>query len=411
MNRQSLRVQWAQLVVLSGVHFIVDMFGNVLPALVPVIRQEFAVTLAVAGFVLASLPLASNGVQILTGHLRPDKTKPFFLYLGVILAAGICLMALAPRSPAGVVLLVGLGVISGCGVAIAHPEGLRAVHTLDRIPADLSTAVFMTSGFLGFASGGAVSASLVHAYGLKGLYPLILCVAAGLLAIALSGVRLAVEREPTDAGEQPARSSARGLPFWKVLGMGLPAAVSTAVILQLIPTHLHSMGFELTFGGLAAAMFGWGGVVGPFVWAAVARRRGDLLCSVWAFLLAAPFTILYLIFIERTASVWFLFGVGFSSMSAYILTITLAREARGLNLGQRMAFVVGGTWGIAQIAFLVLAPVADWIGTGPVLRLTPAGYLVSAGCAFWVLRRHPQVARPRAGVPLLELPGEERSPA
>jgi ABC-type dipeptide/oligopeptide/nickel transport system permease subunit len=78
----TLRVQWVQLAVLSGVHFLVDMFGNVLPALLPVICDDFQITLAVGGFVLASLPLAANGVQILTGHLRPEKTKPLFLHLG-----------------------------------------------------------------------------------------------------------------------------------------------------------------------------------------------------------------------------------------------------------------------------------------------------------------------------------------
>ena len=106
-----------------------------------------------------------------------------------------------------------------------------------------------------------------------------------------------------------------------------------------------------------------------------------------------------------------LFGVGFSSMSAYILTITLARQARGFNLGRRMALIVGGTWGIATIAVMILAPVADWVGTGPVLKVTPAGYILSGLCAFWVLRQHPQPARGRPGAAVLDLSGGERSAA
>jgi hypothetical protein len=392
-----------QLAVLSGVHFLVDMFGNVLPAILPVICKDFQITLALGGFVLASLPLASNGVQILTGHLRPDKTQPLFLHLGVVLSASICLMALAPRSMAGIALVVGLGIISGSGVAIAHPEGLRAIHTLDRISPALSTAVFMTSGFLGFASGGAISACLVAWYGLKGLYPLIPCLVAGIVAISLSKVRLAVEHEAVNTNGRTTHSSAHVLPFWKVLFIGLPAAVSTTVILQLTPTYLHELGFDLTFGGFSTAMFGWGSTVGPFVWTAIAHRKGDLRSSIWAFLLSTPFIVLYLVFSERAAAAWLLFGVGFSSMSAYILTIALARESRGSNLGQRMAFIVGGTWGIATIAFMILVPVADWVGTGLVLKLTPAGYVLSGLFAFCVLRQHPQVVKVR--------PGEEHSAA
>jgi len=411
MNRQSRKVQWTQLAVLSGVHFLVDMFGNLLPALLPVLCHEFNVTLAVGGFVLASLPLASNGVQILTGHLRPDKTRPLFLYLGVVLAASICLMSLAPRSTAGVVLLLGLGIISGSGVAIAHPEGLRALHTLNRISPALSTAVFMTSGFLGFASGGAVSAGLVASFGLQGLYPLALCLVVGVAATALSQVRLGVDHGVTTAGDQATRPPAPALPFWEVLVIGLPAAVSTSVLLQLTPTHLHELGYDLVFGGFTTAIFGWGGAVGPFLWAAVAHRKGDLPCCLWAFLLSAPFVILYFVFIHHAAAAWLLFGAGFSAMSAYVLTISLARNTRGLNLGQRMAFMVGGTWGIAQVVFLLIALVADWIGTGPVLVLTPVGYILSGLCAFWVWRRHPEIAQVPPGARLLELPGEERAPA
>ncbi len=415
MNRQSLRVQWVQLIVLSGVHFLVDMFGNVLPAILPAICRDFKITLSIGGLVLASLPLASNGVQILTGHLRPDKTRPFFLHIGVVLAASICLMALAPRSMAGVALLLGLGIISGSGVAVAHPEGLRAVHTLNRISPALSTAVFMTAGFFGFASGGAISAGLVAAYGFKGLYPLALCLFGGVFAIVLSKVRLAVDdvaAPPSGVGlSLPATAGPRLLPFWKVLLIGLPAAVSTTVVLQLTPTYLSESGFALAFGGFSTAMFGWGGAVGPFVWAAIAHKKGDLSCTVWAFLLSAPFTILYLVFVEHTGATWLLFGAGFFSMSAYVLTISLARTARGLNLGQRMAFIVGGTWGIAQVAFLILAPVADWLSTGFVLKLMPAGYILSGLCALAVLRQHPGVIEMRPGAPARELPGREPPPA
>jgi FSR family fosmidomycin resistance protein-like MFS transporter len=401
--RPTLRLQWIQLVVLSGVHFLVDMFGNVLPAILPVIRDDFHVTLVVGGFVLASVPLASNAVQILTGRLRPNKTKPLFLHLGVILSASICLVALSPRSAAGIVLLVGLGVISGSGVAVAHPEGLRAVHTLSRISPALSTAVFMTSGFLGFASGGAISAILVASYGLQGLYPLIPCLLVGIIAIRLSRVRLAVERDATTAHGRTA-SSVQVLPFWKVLSIGLPAAVSTTVILQLTPTYLNELGFDLAFGGFATAMFGWGSTVGPFVWTAIAHRKGDLPASIWAFLLSTPFIVLYLVFARHAAAAWLLFGVGFSSMSAYILTITLARESRGSNLGQRMALIVGGTWGIATIVFMGLTLMADWVGTGPVLKLTPIGYVLSGVAAFWVLRQHPRVVAAPAGTVVLNIP-------
>ncbi len=409
MNQQSLKAQWTQLVVLSGVHFLADMFGNMLPAILPALREEFSLKLATGTFVIASLGMTSNAMQLLTGHLRARETKPFFLYIGTLLAAAVCLMALAPKSMAGILLLLGFGAVGGCGIAVVHPEGLRGVHTLERISASLSTAVFMTSGFFGFASGGAISACLVHSYGLKGLYPLLVCPALGMLAIVFSRVRLAVE-DVAPANGGPVAGAFPTLPFSKVLLIGLPAALSTTAVQWLTPTYLHDLGFALTSGGLAAAMFGWGGAVGPFLWAAIALRKGDLCACVWAFLLSAPFTMLYFVFVGHGLAIWLLFGAGSCAMSAYILTVTLARAAKGLSLGHRMALIVGGTWGITLVIFLALMPLVDRIGTGLFLRFTPVGYLISALYAFHVLRQYPHLARQDRRPPALDLAGQEHTP-
>ena len=404
MDQRSVRVQWTQLVVLSAIHFLVDMFGNMLPAILPTLRERFAITLATGGSILAALSLAANGVQVLTGGMRPNKTTPLFLHVGMVLAASICLIFLAPKSSMGVVLLFALGVISGSGIAITHPEGLRAIHTLDRISPALSMPIFMTSGFLGFASAGMISAVLVSSYGLKGLCPLIVGSALGVVALLAVRVRLSTDDAGAHTNGAGTGTRPGALPFWKVLLIGLPAAVSTTVVLQLAPTYLNELGFELEFGGFSTAMFGWGGVIGPFFWAAIARKRGDLTCTAWAFLLSFPFMVLYMVVVTHRAAAWLLVGVGFSSMAAYILAITLARNASGANLGRRMALIVGGTWGIAMIVFLALAAVADFVGTGPILKLTPAGYLISAALAFWVLRQHPESVQRRPITPVLETP-------
>ena len=143
------------------------------------------------------------------------------------------------------------------------------------------------------------------------------------------------------ATDRRSPSSAQVLPFWKVLSIGLPAAVSTTVIQQLTPTYLHELGFDLAFGGFATAMFGWGSTVGPFVWTAIAHRKGD---SGGLGLGLSAFHALHRVVPGvcparggRLAAVWrrLLLHVGLYS------DVTLARESRGSNLGQRMALIVG----------------------------------------------------------------------
>jgi len=386
------------------------MFGNMLPAILPELRTHFAMRLSLGSIVLASLMLSANGVQLLTGHMRPDKTRPFFLHVGLVLAASVCLLALAPQSAFGVALIIALGVVSGCGIAVVHPEGLRGVYALDRISPAMSTAVFMTAGFLGFASGGAIAAKLVSVHGLPGLLPLVLCPVLGVVAVVLSRLQLSVGDSETQVAKEAQAATSERLPFWHVVLMGLPAATSTTLVFSLVPTYLDELGFELTFGGAASAVFGIGGALGPFLWALAAHRKGDLPCAMWAFALSFPFMLLYVLFSDHRPAVWMLFGVGFCSMSAYILTITLSRYATGLKLGQRMAFIVGGTWGIANIVFIALSPVAERFGTPLVLKLTPAGYLLSALLALRLMLKYPGTRR-RVRSSVAEVLSHEEPPA
>ena len=371
------------LFVLAGVHFFIDIFASMLPAILPAIRAEFSLSLSMGGLVMAVMYLTCNGVQPLIGHLRANKRRPLFLYLGLILGSVICLLGALPRGGGAFGGMILLAFVSGFGIAIVHPEGLRGVHRLRLIPPAVSTAVFMAGGFLGFASGGVISAFLVSRFGLQGLYPLMLCPIIGIVLVLLLRVRLAVER--TAYNKDAVQQGKNLLPFWLIFAMAVPAAVSTTIIASLLPTVLNELGFELTFGGLSATMFGLGGAVGSFVWAHVAHKKGELKCLVAALFLAIPFLAVYLVFINSRTAIWMLFGAGFWAISAYILMITLSRQAKGLTLGQRMGFMVGGTWALAYVVFMALLPAAERFGSVVILKFSPLGYLLSGAFGLYVM--------------------------
>jgi FSR family fosmidomycin resistance protein-like MFS transporter len=372
-----------QLLVLAGVHFLVDMFASMLPAILPAIRAEFTLSFSLGGLVLVALLMTSNGVQPLVGHMRAGRRRPLFLHLGLISAASICLLGALPRGSGAFAIMIVLAMVSGCGIAIVHPEALRAVHWLRRIPPATSTAVFMAGGFLGYASGGAVSAFLVSRFGLQGLYPLALCPVIGIVMVVFLRIRMAVERKVRN--NNVARTGENRLGFWLIMAMAMPAAVSTLVLANLLPTVLNELGFELTFGGFSTMMFGLGGAVGSFVWANIARKKGELNCSIAALFLVIPFLVAYLVLIETRAAIWILFGAGFCAVSAYILMITLSRRATGLSLGQRMGFMVGGTWALANVVFMALLPVVEHFGTNVILKFTPLGYLFSGVFGLFIV--------------------------
>jgi MFS family permease len=332
---------------------------------------------------MAVMYLTCNGVQPLIGHLRANKRKPLFLHIGLILGSVICLLGVLPRGNGAFAGMILLAVVSGFGIAIVHPEGLRGIHRLRYIPPAVSTAVFMAGGFLGYAGGGVISAFLVSRFGLRGLYPLMLCPVVGIVLVLLFRVRLAVERTVYD--KKMAQQDKNQLSFRLILMMAVPAAVSTTIIASLLPTVLNELGFGLTFGGLSATMFGLGGAVGSFVWAHVAHKKGELKCSVAALFFVIPFIVLYLVFINSRMAIWLLFGAGFWAISAYILMITLSRQAKGLTLGQRMGFMVGGTWALAYIFFIPLLRIAEQFGSDVILKFSPLGYVLSGAFGLYVM--------------------------
>jgi MFS family permease len=261
----------------------------------------------------------------------------------------------------------------------------------------------MAGGFLGYASGGAISAFLVSRYGLQGLYPLILCPVVGIVLVIFLKIRLAVERKNKE--NDPARTENHRLSFWLIITMAIPAAVSTTILANLLPTVLNDLGFELTFGGFSTTMFGLGGAVGSFVWAHIAGKKGELKCSIVSLFLVIPFMVTYLVFIESKIAIWILFGAGFCAVSAYILMITLSRHAAGLSLGQRMGFMVGGTWAFANIVFMVLLRPAEHYGTITLLRFVPLGYLFSALIGIYIMLKEKN--RPNIELPTQQPPPQD----
>jgi len=373
------------LLVLSAVHFTVDLFGNALPSILPAIRTEFALRLSTGIVLTTALTIAANGIQLVSGHLRPHKTRPLFLHVGMWLAVVVCLLAALPRTSDALPAMVAMAVIAGCGIGAAHPEGLRAIHTLSSIPPAISTAVFMTGGFLGFACGGVISTALVSRFGLPGLYPLMVCPVVGVALVVLLRIRLAVE---SPSGDAPAGATTQAtLPFVLIMIMALPAALSTTLLALLLPTRLQEVGFELTFGGYSATMFGMGGALGAFLVAPVAHKAGELRCSSIAFVLAGPLSLAYLLLLSDKRAVWLVFAAGFFAFAAYILLVTLARYARGASLGFRMGFAVGGTWLLANIIFLLISPVAERFGTNLIMQYTPVGYLVSGAFGLYLMSK------------------------
>jgi len=375
-------------------HLIIDMFAGMLATILPAIQLQFALSVAQGALILGTLNFTCNLVQVLTGHLRSGKKKPFFIHMGLVMASAICFIAILPRSADSMSAILILAIVSAIGIAILHPEGMRAIHILKPISASMTTSVFMAGGFVGISAGMLIAPILVTCFGLKGLYFLLICPVVGIALIYSLRIKLAVERPRS---VQKAAEKGK-LSFWPIMIMAIPTTTATTIIAWILPMRLNELGFELTFGGVCSMTFCIGGAIGAFFWSKLADKKGALFCAIIALLAGVPLLICHQAMIEHKFAILFLFFAGFGSIAAYPLIATIARYTAGPNLGMRMSLIIGGAWGTASLIQMAVGYFAEQIGLHKILMFSSAGYLISAAIGFIIFRHIRNIAGDFSGI-------------
>ncbi len=385
--KSNLRLQWLQLLSLSLIHFFVDMFGGMLPVLLPKLRDEFTITNMTSWWLIMTMNLVCNGVQMMVGHLRSEKTTIFFLPLGIVLSASLAIIALLPQEGHSICWLFSLAVISGIGIAMVHPEGFRAVHTIKLISPSTCTAIFTTGGMLGYGGGAWLSAEMVARWGFGSLIYFVPVAIISVFVIYSLKLSLAVEKQPAETDAIPQADDANDLSFWMVWLMAVPACISIVATMGFLPSRLEELGFSLEWGGRANMMFVSGAAIGALFWAIVSRKREDVqVCTLALFLGIVPMVV-YIQLIKYSAAIFLLAPAGFCVMGAYPMMVNAARFARGMTLGMRMALIMGGAWGVSSIAFILLGKAAGYWTIGTVLNWMWPGYLISAMIGLKIMQK------------------------
>lgn len=384
-----------QIAVLMLLHFTADMVGGILTGILPVIQKNFNISLATGVIFLASRSLSSNFCQIAVGPVRKNSSRPFFIYIGLLLLMLIGLFGFLPADIPSYILII-IAVFFGCGTAVVHPEGLRGAMAVRDVNGATATALFMTTGFFGASCGPLLGALLVErSWGMKNLIFIVLFLLIVMGLIFTAHIKLLTDKKDQNTAAASVQADFRW-GFIVIFLIALFMNSGTTFFHALLPTFLHDKyGFSLKTGGFAVLLFGLGSATGSVIGGILAKKIRPSSLTMFNLLSGVIFIMLYLPLSCYQWSIVILFFAGLTVSSSLPLLVVMARFApAGIAIGLKMGMIVGGTWGGAGIILMILGTFIEKIGLLDSMYMAGGFYcaaLLIAGAGALCRRRSVQI--------------------
>jgi FSR family fosmidomycin resistance protein-like MFS transporter len=390
--------------ILSASHFLIDLTGTAIPAIMPLIKKALALSYTQVGIVIMLSSVTSSIVQPCFGYLSDRGEMKWLLPVSTALAyAGFSCIGVT----SSYTMLAGLVMLQGFGVACYHPEGFKAMHYFAGTRKGTGFAIFQVGGNLGLAFGPLL---VMYAVEYKHLPGTLLFLVMGLPMVALllfylgdltSPMRGATKKGQVEGGGR-ADTSAREQGVWASMSF-LVAAVSLRSwahmgLVAFVPFYYTSvLGGEALAAGKLVFAFLMGGVLGTFIGGVLADRIGykNLFCL--SLVLSFPLLLLFL----QATGLWvliFLFLTGIVLISSFSVTVVMGQEILKNWLGTASGLMLGLVIGIGGVGAGLLGIVADRWGVLFVLKLIvamPAVALIPALLVQDPLKENARVAMGR----------------
>ena len=371
------------------VHLLNDCVQAVLPAIYPLLKDEFALSFTQIGLITLTFQCTASLLQPWIGLYTDRRPIPFLLPAGMcVTLGGVALLATAGSFA---MLLLAAGLI-GIGSSTFHPEASRVARLASGGRFGFAQSLFQVGGNLGSAFGPLLAAAIIVGQGQGRIAWLMLLV---LLAVAvLVGVsrwyaghlRTVTRRLAMHAG--PGLSRRRViwaltvlalLVFSKYIYMASLSSYYTFYLIERFHVSVEAaqMYLFLFLAAVAAGTFA-GGPIGD----RIGRKR-----VIWFSILgAAPFALALpyaSLFWTAVLSV----VIGLVMSSAFSAIVVFAQELVPDKVGMIAGLFFGLMFGISGIGAAVMGAVADTTGIEYVYRI--ASFLPLLGILAVFLPRMP----------------------
>ncbi len=150
------------LFAISFSHLLNDTIQSLIPAIYPVIKQNYALTFAQIGLITLVFQLSSSLLQPFVGSYTDKKPQPYSLAFGM----GFSLIGLVTLSLSNNfnMMLISVALV-GVGSSIFHPEASRMAHAASGGKRGLAQSIFQLGGNAGSSLGPLLAAWIIVPYG------------------------------------------------------------------------------------------------------------------------------------------------------------------------------------------------------------------------------------------------------
>lgn len=370
------------LLMLMAGHFTVDHFSGLLPVMIPLLRERFALDLAATGLIVTLVTASTSLSQPFFG-LFVDRfgTRTLGWIAVAWMGFFFTLIGFAPNYP----LVLVAGVLAGFGSGAFHPLGLVNVPVVSN-PRRFNTALSLhtVGGTGGYALGPLVGAVLFSAFGLRG--PIVLLPLAIGVAIWLARGLGPIEERRRARTARIAAGETRAMqlrPLLAIIGVVMLRSWCFMVLVNFLPILYLSLGYGAAFYSPLLFVVLISGSIGTVLGGLFADRFNRRLAIIGSLVLLAPAIWLMLAFPGPGA---FFFGVLVGIVADFSLPsiMTMAQELMPGRVGVTSGLIIGVGFVTGGFGVSITGAVADHIGLTRALMLMPILLAMALGLTLFV---------------------------
>jgi FSR family fosmidomycin resistance protein-like MFS transporter len=369
---------YRMLFAISLVHLLNDSLQAVIPALLPIIEKNLALSFTQVGMILLVMNLTSSVLQPVVGYFSDRKSRPFLPPLALLIS-GLGMLALAFAGNYYLVLVAVACV--GIGSAVFHPEASRFAHLASGPRRGLGQSIFQVGGNAGQALAPLMTILVFANLGQTGAMWFLLPAAVASAVLLYVALWYRGQQRLKKAATAAVAYSHRDK---RLIALGLLVLIVSVrswmnagyqSFYQFYLMYVKHM--EYSDAQLVVFGFLFAGAIGTFFGGPLADRFGKRNLLIISTLGSLPLTILT----PYVTGFWtypLLVASGLIMLSSFSVTVVYAQELLPGRIGTVSGLIIGLAFGMGGMGALVLGYLADLQSLSFVIKLCSFMPLIGA---------------------------------